>query len=115
MCRMLNSSKKITSTLALIIIPAIIFPSSGLMIYLFATGQIRDALSVFSALIGIAGMVVGYFGSKASDKATSVMVKTHNKIIDSKEKEIIELREINLRGRNIPNRVLEMNELENIV
>jgi uncharacterized protein (UPF0333 family) len=116
----LNSSKKITSALALIIIPSIIFSSCGLMIYLFAAGQITQALSVFSALIGIAGTVAGhYFGSKASEKATTAMVKSHNKTLDSKEREIVELRGINLRGVNqrMPNQnnIMEMNEIDNIV
>jgi ABC-type multidrug transport system permease subunit len=113
----LNSSKKITSTLALIIIPSVIFSSCGLMIYLFASGQVTQALSVFSALIGIASGVSGYyFGSKASEKGVSAMVKTNNKVLDSKEREITELREISrgimMNERNRPNdHILNMNEI----
>lgn len=116
----LISSKRVTSILALIIIPSIIFSSCGLMVYLFSSGQVTQALSVFSALIGIAGTVAGhYFGSKASEKGVSAMVKTNNRVLESKDREITELRDINYRGLNFRNprnnTISEMNNLDNIV
>ncbi len=101
MCDKLTKNN-ITSLLALIIVPPVTLCSCAVMIYLFVTGETTQGLSIFSALIGITGAVSGhYFGSKASDKATKVMLESHRSVLESREREINTLRGIDYQTVNL--------------
>ena len=95
--------KTVRASIALIIIPTIIFFSCAMMIMFFIKGQYESALGILSALSGIAGTVIGYyFGSRSAESAADTISNMEHDIIESKNREI-EFRnhEIEIQSRNL--------------
>ena len=93
------------------------------MFLMFWKNQYETALGILSGLLGFSGIVVGYyFGSKANNKVTEEMIKSHKEVVETQkhimDKEIEtrrELlankdREIDIIARNI-NRNISLEEI----
>lgn len=89
----------VRAILALILIPLTELGALALMFLMFWKIQYETALGILSGITGTSGIVIGYyFGSKASNKATDEMIKSHKEVMENQkvmmEKEIETRREI---------------------
>jgi len=70
--------------LALIIIPLTELGALALMFLMFWKNQNETALGILSGLLGFSGTVIGYyFGSKANNKVTEEMIKSHKDVVET--------------------------------
>ena len=107
----------VRAILSMIIVPIIIISGSVLMFFFFFAGEYSSSLGIFSGLIGIAGIIVGYyFGAKSAEKSIKEIINSHNitnlakeeiinnhKMINEQQRSIIvnKDREIDILNRNV--------------
>ena len=89
----------VRAILALFVIPLTELGALALMFLMFWKNQYETALGILSGITGTSGIVVGYyFGSKASNKATDEMIKSHKEVMENQkvmiEKEVETRREL---------------------
>ena len=100
----------VRAILALFVIPLTELGALALMFLMFWKNQYETALGILSGITGTSGIVIGhYFGSKAANKATDEMIKSHKEALEN-QKSMIE-KEVETRRELLARKDIEIDNI----